>query len=309
VAEEPPRQLRRDREVNGQEVNGERASRAIRSVAAAGLLAAAVGCVSSSDIDGLHKHISAVEKDVDVVAKQSSSKDEVAKLSERLAKQAETLLRSNADLGTKFDDLTREMQALAGKLEDANRRLTQLSQQIAESQPHAASSVAPGPGAAPAAALVAVPASGSGSGSVAAPGAAAGAAPRGGGITPADLFAQSTADYQRGRYELARQGFEDYAEKFPRTDLSDDALYWAGECWSAQKKPREAIAAFDKLFRSYPQSDKAPAAHLKKGIAHLELGEKAQAMVELNFVVNQYPGSDEAKSARQRLKSLGGDSR
>jgi|GEM_PF-243294 len=93
------------------------------------------------------------------------------------------------------------------------------------------------------------------------------------------------------------------------TDLSDDALYWAGECWSAQKKPREAITSFDKLFRTYPQSDKAPAAHLKKGIAHLELGEKAQAMVELNFVVNQFPGSDEAKSARQRLKSLGGDSR
>jgi tol-pal system protein YbgF len=290
----------------GEEVNGERASRAIRSVAAAGFLAAAVGCVSGSDIDGLHKHLSTVEKEVDVVAKQSSSKDEVAKLSERLAKQAETLLRSNADLGTKFDDLTREMQALAGKLEDANRRLTQLSQQIAESQTHA--------GAAPATALASgstVPiAPSTAPGTVpAAPAAAAGVAPRGASITPADLFAQATADYQRGRYDLSRQGFEDYAEKFPRTDLSDDALYWAGECWSAQKKPREAIAVFDKLFRSYPQSDKAPAAHLKKGIAHLELGEKAQAMVELNFVVNQFPGSDEAKSARQRLKSLGGDSR
>ncbi len=284
-------------------MNRERASRAIRSVAAAGVLAAAVGCVSGSDIDGLHKHLSTVEKEVDVVAKQSSSKDEVAKLSERLAKQAETLLRSNADLGTKFDDLTREMQALAGKLEDANRRLTQLSQQIAESQAHAASAPASAPPTAPAPG--GAPAASAGPGPVAAPG----AAPRGGGITPADLFAQATADYQRGRYDLSRQGFEDYVEKFPRTDLSDDALYWAGECWSAQKKPREAIAAFDKLFRSYPQSDKAPAAHLKKGIAHLELGEKAQAMVELNFVVNQFPGSDEAKSARQRLKSLGGDSR
>lgn len=280
-------------------------ARAGRLAMAAGLLAAVAGCVSGSDIDGLHKHLSTVEKEVDTVSKQSSSKDEVAKLNEALAKQAQTLLRSNADLGTKFDDLTREMQALAGKLEDANRRLTQLSQQIAESQGHAApgsvilpaaSSAAPGT-----AASGTVPA---GAGLVPAP-----AGPRGGGITPADLFAQATADYQRGRYDLARQGFEDYAEKFPRTDLSDDALYWAGECWSAQKKPREAIAAFDRLFRAYPQSDKAPAAHLKKGIAHLELGEKAQAMVELNFVVNQFPGSDEAKSARQRLKSLGGDSR
>jgi tol-pal system protein YbgF len=288
-------------------VNGERASRAIRSVAAAGLLAAVTGCVSSSDIDGLHKHLSTVEKEVDAVSKQSSSKEEVAKLNETLAKQAQTLLRSNADLGTKFDDLTREMQALAGKLEDANRRLTQLSQQIAETQGHpvAGTMVAP---PTPATAQT-PPVSGVALGPGGAGLAAVPAAPRGGSITPADLFAQATADYQRGRYDLARQGFEDYAEKFPRTDLSDDALYWAGECWSAQKKPREAIASFDKLFRTYPQSDKAPAAHLKKGIAHLELGEKAQAMVELNFVVNQFPGSDEAKSARQRLKSLGGDSR
>ena len=193
-------------------MNGERASRALRSVAAAGLLAAAVGCVSGSDIDGLHKHISTVEKEVDVVAKQSSSKDEVAKLSERLAKQAETLLRSNADLGTKFDDLTREMQALAGKLEDANRRLTQLSQQIAESQTARGLSRFRR-SRCRAAAPVAVPrVPGGASQAVAAPVVAAGAAPRGGSITPSDLFAQATADYQRGRYDLSRQGFEDYAE-------------------------------------------------------------------------------------------------
>jgi tol-pal system protein YbgF len=282
-------------------VTRQRASQAGRLALAAGILAAVAGCVSGSDIDGLHKHISSVEKEVDSVSKQSSSKEEVAKLNETLAKQAQTLLRSNADLGTKFDDLTREMQALAGKLEDANRRLTQLSQQIAESQGHAPPGSVISPPASPSAPQGAA---GSGAGL-----AAAGSAPRGGSITPADLFAQATADYQRGRYDLARQGFEDYAEKFPRTDLSDDALYWSGECWSAQKKPREAIASFDKLFRTFPQSDKAPAAHLKKGIAHLELGEKAQGMVELNFVVNQFPGSDEAKSARQRLKSLGGDSR
>jgi tol-pal system protein YbgF len=297
VGEESPRSLRRHREV--------KPVPALRALAAAGFLAAAAGCVSGSDIDQLHRHISTVEKQVDAMQKQSSSKDEVAKLNESLAKQSATLLRSNADLGAKFDDLTREMQALAGKLEDTNRRLAQLSQQIAEVQARAASSgagaapaVAPGPG------LGAAPAAGGALGAVPAT-----SAPKGGGISPADLFAQATADYQRGRYDLARQGFEDYAEKFPRTDLSDDALYWAGECWSAQKKPREAITAYDRLFRTYPQSDKAPAAHLKKGLAHLDLGEKAQAMVELNYVVNQFPGSDEAKSARQRLKALGGDAR
>jgi tol-pal system protein YbgF len=268
------------------------------------------GCVSGSDIDRLHQHISDVEKKVDALSKQSSSKEEVAKLSDTIGKQATTLLRSNADLGTRFDDLIREMQTLAGKLEDANRRLTQLSQQIAESQARLAANGAPippdtmtvpsRPGGGPGT-VAPVPA---GAGSVPTP-----AKPGARSLSPADLFAQATADYQRGQYDLARQGFLEYLETYPKTDLSDDAAYWIGECYAAQKKPREAIGAFDRLFRLYPQSNKSAAAHMKKGLAHLELGEKAQGIVELQFVVHEYPTSDEAKSARQRLKALGSDVR
>jgi tol-pal system protein YbgF len=270
------------------------------------LLAGAAGCVSSSDIEGLHRHVADVENKVDSVAKQSSSKDEVARLNDSLAKQSATLLRSNADLGTKFDDLIREMQTLAGKLEDANRRLTQLSQQIAETQGRLATSAVPA--STPAGGAAVAPASQP----VAGPGGAPSpAAPSAGarGPSPADLFAQATADYQRGQYDLARQGFQEYVDTYPKTDLSDDAAYWAGECYAAQKKPREAIGAFERMIRLYPQSDKGAAAHLKKAVAHLELAEKAQAIVELGFVVREYPGSDEAKSARQRLRALGSDVR
>lgn len=263
-----------------------------------------VGCVTGSDIEGLHRHVGDVEKRVDALAKQSSSKEEVAKLNENLGKQVATLLRSNADLGAKFDELTRELQTLAGKLEDANRRLAQLSQQLAETQARLAAAAPPD--------AAALPTSEGTPGTappVAPAPAVASAPPRGGAPSPADLYAQATADYQRGQFELAREGFEDYVERYGRTDLSDDAQYWAGESLLAQKKPREAIAAFEKLFKTWPESDKAPAAHLKKGVAHLDLGEKAQAIVQLQFVVHEYPSSDEAKSARQRLKALGSDSR
>jgi len=40
------------------------------SLAAAGLLAAAAGCVSGSDIDQLHQHIGAVEKQVEALKKE-----------------------------------------------------------------------------------------------------------------------------------------------------------------------------------------------------------------------------------------------
>ena len=255
-------------------------------------------CVSTSDVEGIHKHLNELEKKVDAASAQASSRDEVQKLNENLSKQSTTLLRSNAELGTKFDDLVREMQNVAGKLEESNRRLREVSQQMAELQARAGGA----PGAAPSTIVVpGVPGS-------AAP-AAAGAPRAARSPSPSDLFAQATADYQRGQFDLARQGFSEYAETYPKTDLSDDALYWAGECWAAQKKPREAIAAWERLFKQYPDSDKAAAAHLKKAIAHLDLGEKAQAIVELQFVVNEYPRSDESKSARQRLKALGSDVR
>ena len=265
-------------------------------LAGALLLAASslVGCVSSSDIEGLHRHVGDVEKKVEALARQSSSKEEVDKLNQNLTKQVSTILRSNADMGTRFDDLTRELQTLAGKLEDANRRLAQLSQQIAEAQARMDSPSASAPATVPTTASpAAVPA-------VAAPRPAAG---------PADLYNAALGDYQRGRFDLARQGFEEYVETFPKTDLSDDALFWAAECWSAQKKPREALETLERLLKSYPQSDKASSAHLRKGLAHLDLGEKAQAIVQLQFVVHEYPTSDEAKSARQRLRALGSDSR
>jgi len=274
------------------------------SLGLASLLAAG-GCVSGTDIEGIHRHLAEVDKKVDAASKQSSSKEEVAKLSDAIQKQAQTILRSNADLGTRFDELIREMQTLAGKLEDANRRLSQLSQQIA-SAGLAAQAVPPS----------APPSSPVGSaGTVGSPTGSAPSAPTSGLVTsprgpsPADLFAQATADYQRGQYELARQGFQEYLETYPKTDLSDDAAYWMGECYSALKKPADAITAFDRLLKLYPQSDKAAAAYLKKALAHLELGQKREAIVQLQWVVHEYSGSDEAKSARQRLKALGSDSR
>jgi tol-pal system protein YbgF len=247
------------------------------------------GCVSGSDIERVQRQINGVEKKVDALAVQASSREEVQKLSENLGRQSTALLRSNAEIGTKFDELTRDLQTLAGKLEDANRRLREVSQQLGELQARmgGAAAAPPASGGAPAAS----------------PG------PPAKGATPADLFTQATADYQRGQFDLARQGFQEYVDTFPKTDLSDDAAYWIGECYAAQKKPREAIAAWERLIRQYPNSDKGAAAHLKKGLAHLDLGEKAQAIVEIQFVVHEYPRSDEAKSARQRLRTLGADVR
>jgi TolA-binding protein len=82
-----------------------------------------------------------------------------------------------------------------------------------------------------------------------------------------------------------------------------------GESQFAQKKHREAITEFDRLLRDYPKSDKAAASLLKKGYALLELQQRPEGVVQLQYVVHEYPSSEEARLARARLKSLGVETR
>ena len=106
-------------------------------LSAAVLLAAvfgAVGCVSSDDIEGLHRQMNDIEKEIQALERKSSSKEEVSRLNTNVSQQTEQLLKSNADTGVKLGELSTAIEQLQAKLEDTNRRLSQLSQQIAETQ-------------------------------------------------------------------------------------------------------------------------------------------------------------------------------
>src|SRR5262249_37474137 len=66
-----------------------------------------------------------------------------------------------------------------------------------------------------------------------------------------------------------------------------------------------AIATFDRLLAEYPAGDKVPGAHLKKGFAFLEMNRTTQGVVQLQYLIEHYPASDEARVARERLKAMG----
>ncbi len=97
-------------------------------------LLAGAACVSSSDIDALHRQMNDIQKQIQALERKSSSKEEVEKLNQNVATQTQQLLKSNADTAVKLGELTTKMEQLEAKLEDTNRRLSQLSQQIAETQ-------------------------------------------------------------------------------------------------------------------------------------------------------------------------------
>ncbi|MGC2389841.1 MAG: tetratricopeptide repeat protein, partial [Candidatus Acidiferrum sp.] len=89
------------------------------------------------------------------------------------------------------------------------------------------------------------------------------------------------------------------------TDLASNAQFYLGEIAYSQKDYKQAVVEYDKVLTVYPKSFKLAPALLKKGMALIELGQKASGVRDLREVVRRYPGTEEERRARAKLKELG----
>jgi tol-pal system protein YbgF len=105
-------------------------------------------------------------------------------------------------------------------------------------------------------------------------------------------------------YRLAISRFKEFLQKHPKSKLANNAQYWIGESHYALREFDQAILEFDAVRSRYPQADKVPAALLKQGFAFAELGEKVNARLILQEVVEKYAQSPEAAQAKQKLRAL-----
>ncbi len=121
------------------------------------------------------------------------------------------------------------------------------------------------------------------------------------GPDPNQLYEQASQDLTQGRYPLALQGFREYVQRFPATDLADNAQYGVGECLFAQAQFDSAAVEYERIQSLYPQGDRVPAGLWKLALCREKLGQAAQARKVLEELVKGFPLSGEAQLARDRL--------
>ena len=66
----------------------------------------------------------------------------------------------------------------------------------------------------------------------------------------------------------------------------------------------DAILEYQKLIDTYPKDKRVPAAYLKQGLSLINLGRKQEAKYFLNTLIDKYPNSKEAQTARAKLKTI-----
>jgi tol-pal system protein YbgF len=91
---------------------------------------------------------------------------------------------------------------------------------------------------------------------------------------------------------------------FGRSPLADDAQLNIGNAYYSEGKFNEAVEAFQKVIRDYPQSDSVPAAWYKLGLTYDRLGQPDLARKAFDTVIKNYPTASESILAKQRLDSL-----
>jgi TolA-binding protein len=272
-----------------------------RLTAVAGVVAVLAGCAPEAapllreDLDRLRADLLRVEQEVQ--GSRSALLTEVQTTDRRTVQALTDIQRGVARLGSRLDDLAREAGQLQGRVDELRRRVDLLGLQLDAAGTPPAGAAAPGsPRRSETVAQAAPPP----------------------GTQASDLYQTAYIDFTRGHYNLAIAAFREYLRLYPTTTLAENAQYWIGESHfslarahqargeseRAVQELERAVQEFRKVVIAYPRGDRVPAALYKEALALAELGQGQLAEARLQFLLDQFPGREEAAKAREELARI-----
>src|SRR5579859_2260613 len=232
------------------------------------------------------------------------SNDTVGKLNGTMSGLQKSVQDVQANSGARLDTMSTQVQGLSDNLEEIKSRLGKLNQQLVDVQNTIQSLDAKiSGGSVPAGSAPSTTPTGASAAPLSSSPAAT--SPTGPAPSADTLYSNGLRDITSGKYDLARSEFEDYLKYYGDTDLASNAQFYLGEIAYSQRQYSQTVTEYDKVLTNYPKSFKLAPARLKKGMALIELGQKTSGVKELREVVKRYPGTEEERRARAKLKELG----
>lgn len=291
----------------------------------------------SSKMDALGKKSDDQQQEIKSLGAETGSK--IASLEKEIETSSQPMRRYQADLGARLDKLQMELQNLMGrfeeskhfaqrtfgetktiretyqgKLDELDKRIAALNKSVEDwdkkiltLQQEKESKAAKGEEGAEAEKPSAVPVAQAKAEPAKVPTPAKKAEP--GGKKPVvsleEAYQKAYDQFTKGDIEGAKKGFQKFLDVYPKSKFAENAHYWLGECYFAEKKFEEAILEFDEVIKKYPKGNKVPDALYRQGIAFLEMDDTVNAKLILKEVIKRYPKSDQANRARKKLKDIG----
>ncbi len=115
-------------------------------------------------------------------------------------------------------------------------------------------------------------------------------------------YRDAIAQIRRAEYPEAITSLRAFLERYPRHDYADNAQYWLGEAFYAQRQYEQSLVELRRVAELYPQGNKVPDAMLKVGYCHLAMGERDKGQSALREVIRLFPRSQPALLAAKKLE-------
>lgn len=271
------------------------------------LLSLLSGCASQGSLDNVRGDIDAIKSrmfavDRDVAALREESKVSVGAIEKGFKADVAAVRKMSADIQATIDSTKSDMQALNGRVDDANvaakkpadelaryredadKRIVALEERILKQQAQLDTLTKK---------LAEVA-------KIKKEEAAAPAAP------PAadSLYLKGLDSLKAGDVATAREQFNKFLEQNPNHELAANAHYWVGETHYSEKNFESAILAYQEVIKNFPGKEKVVPAMLKQALAFNAIKDTKSAKYVLKKLVEGFPKSEEAKKAKTMLKEL-----
>jgi len=107
--------------------------------------------------------------------------------------------------------------------------------------------------------------------------------------------------FRAGDFKGSLPGFQQFVARYPTSAYAPAAQYWIGSAYYAIKDYKSAIAAHRTLVDRYADSPRVPDALLSMAESQVQLGDRKSANATLNRIIKEFPETEAAKIARDRL--------
>ena len=124
------------------------------------------------------------------------------------------------------------------------------------------------------------------------------------GAKLAEDYRQAIMLVGRGKQVEARRAFQQVFDADPAGDLADNALFWIGETYYAAGDYTNAVRHYNRVVNEYSDQNKAPDAMFQIALAQERTGDLALARRTLQQVIERYPYSSTASSAKAELQRI-----
>jgi tol-pal system protein YbgF len=106
------------------------------------------------------------------------------------------------------------------------------------------------------------------------------------------------------KHKDALAAYDKFLKDYPNSTYAGDAIYGLGYSQFMLKNYKSSIATQQKLLDTHPESSKAADAMFNMANSQIQLGQVANAKKTLKDLIAKFPNSEITPTAQKRLKAL-----